>query len=112
MGYASSTSTASSTASSAATPVTTTFLISNLYCPSSITMIESGLTALSPTPFSISSSIVSQCVAVQHDASLPEPMLTRALKGMGFEIYSVVREGDAAASGGSKSGKHGWRKWR
>ncbi|KAI9772808.1 MAG: hypothetical protein M1839_002281 [Geoglossum umbratile] len=82
-----------STAPTAAATRTTTFLVSNLYCPSSVSTIETALAALSPAPISVSSSIVSQCVTVQHDAGLPEYAITRELKNMGFEIHSIVREG-------------------
>ena len=59
----------------------------------------------------VSSSIVSQCVAIQHDATLSEHVLMRALKGMGFEIYSVMKDGDAPAIGGVPTERKAWKSW-
>ncbi|KAI9856580.1 MAG: hypothetical protein M1813_008840 [Trichoglossum hirsutum] len=76
-------------------PITTTFLISNLSCPSSIAAIQNALATLRPTPLSISPSIVSQWVAVQHDAALSGYAIARALEGAGLEVYGVMRDGVA-----------------
>jgi hypothetical protein len=69
---------------------TTTFLVSDLHCPSSISVIEETLYALRPKPISVSPSIVSQWVTVRHLPSLPESTMSEALKKAGFEIFDIL----------------------
>ncbi|KAK2763099.1 hypothetical protein FQN54_009733 [Arachnomyces sp. PD_36] len=68
----------------------TVFFISNLHCPSCITNIERALNALNPKPYSISHSIVSHTVTVNHSPSQSVKTLSNALKDEGYEIYSAV----------------------
>lgn len=68
----------------------TVFLISNLHCPSCVTNIENALYALDPKPYSISHSIVSHTVTVNHSPQLSVKTLSRALEDEGYEIYSAV----------------------
>ena len=77
--------------------VTTTFLISNLHCPSCITSIQSLLEVLTPAPISISHSIISHSITIHHDDDLPATTITTALEHAGFEVYSVVVHGEAGA---------------
>lgn len=70
----------------------TTILIRNLHCPSCVSTINDSLYALSPKPLSVSSSIVSQTVAIQHESSLTVPTILRALGEAGFEIDSIIED--------------------
>jgi Cu+-exporting ATPase len=72
--------------------VITTILIRNLHCPSCVSTINDSLYALSPKPLSVSSSIVSQTVAIQHESSLAVPTILRALGEAGFEIDSIIED--------------------
>ena len=78
------------------TQICTTFLMSNLHCPSYVSSIKNALLVLHPRPISVSTSIVSQLVTVHHDPLLLESTISRALEEAGFEIYSVIH--DTAAS--------------
>jgi P-type Cu+ transporter len=80
------------------TQIRTTFLISNLHCPSYVSNIRNALFVLHPRPISVSPSIVSQLVTVHHDPLLLESTISRALEEAGFEIDSVIQ--DTAASTG------------
>lgn len=80
------------------TQIRTTFLISNLHCPSYVSSIRNALFALHPRPISVSPFIVSQLVTVHHDPLLLESTISRALEEAGFEIDSVIQ--DTATSAG------------
>ncbi len=69
---------------------TTSFLLSNLHCPSCVSTIEDALSILDPKPSSVSSSIVSSWVTVQHEPSLEPTAIQAALEDAGFEVCSVV----------------------
>lgn len=52
-----------------------------------------------PTPISVSVSILSHTVTVQHDASLTVPAIARALGEAGYSVHSVISDpasGDAS----------------
>jgi Cu+-exporting ATPase len=66
--------------------VTTSFLLSNLHCPSCVSHIQDILFALSPQPISVSPSLVSSCVTVQHDKSLLAKGILEALEDAGFDV--------------------------
>jgi P-type Cu+ transporter len=70
---------------------TTSFLLSNLHCPSCVSTIEGALNSLRPNPASVSSSIVSSWVTVRHEPSLPPTTIRNALEDAGFEVRGVVR---------------------
>jgi Cu+-exporting ATPase len=69
---------------------TTSFLLSNLHCPSCISTIEDALYTLDPKPSSVSSSIVSSWVTVCHEPTLSPPAIRNALEDAGFDVRSVV----------------------
>ncbi|KAI9843948.1 MAG: hypothetical protein M1837_005989 [Sclerophora amabilis] len=69
--------------------LTTTFLIPNLHCPSCVSGIHSSLALLDPRPLSISHSIVSHLITVQHSTSLTATAISTALETAGFEVYGV-----------------------
>jgi Cu+-exporting ATPase len=69
---------------------TTSLLLSNLHCPSCVSTIEDALSTLDPRPSSVSSSIVSSWVTVQHESSLDPTTIQAALEGAGFEVRSVI----------------------
>ena len=99
----------------------TTFLISNLHCPSCVTNIENALYALEPRPYSISHSIVSHTVTVNHQPQLSIKALSRALEDEGYEIYSTVGDpeasqcdgdiGDSHVENNASSSNHGLETW-
>jgi Cu+-exporting ATPase len=66
-----------------------TFLISNLHCPSCVATIDGILRHLNPPPTKWSSSVVSQQVDVEHSRGLEVQRIIEALVDSGFEIDSV-----------------------
>ena len=80
------------------TQIRTTFLISNLDCPSYVSKIQNALFVLHPRPISVSPSIVSQLVTVYHDPLLLESTISRALEEAGFEIDSFTQDTAASTS--------------
>lgn len=72
--------------------ITTTVLIRNLHCNSCVSNIQHALGLLSPKPTWISTSIVSQSVAVQHEYSLPVSDIAKALEEAGFDIDSIFQD--------------------
>jgi P-type Cu+ transporter len=69
---------------------TTSFLLSNLHCPSCVSTIEDALNSLRPRPSLVSSSIISSWVTVHHEQSLSSGMIRNALEDVGFEVRSTV----------------------
>ena len=88
--------------------VNTTILISNLHCSryvaaefrgeltdlppsptSCVNTIKDALSALSPPPLSITTSIVSQSVSVEHDAALTKDAISHALDDAGFDLVDT-----------------------
>lgn len=74
---------------------TTSFLLSNLHCPSCVTYIEEILAALHPSPISISPSLVSSWVTVRHDKALSARAIREALEDSGFDVCDVALDGPA-----------------
>ncbi|KAE8137287.1 E1-E2 ATPase-domain-containing protein [Aspergillus pseudotamarii] len=68
----------------------TTILVNNLHCPSCVTNVEDTLSALTPSPFSISTSIVSHAIRVTHPITLSSSRIVSALEDVAFEIDSVI----------------------
>ena len=89
---------------------TTTVLIGNLHCPSCVSNINDVLSTLDTKPLSVSISIVSQTVVVQHTPSLPVEKIAHALREAGFEIDSIIldhnTESDGAAGVGIEKDGH------
>ncbi|KAF2096665.1 heavy metal translocatin [Rhizodiscina lignyota] len=69
----------------------TRFFISNLHCPSCVHTIEEALSALSPRPVAISTSIISHCVTVTHFSTLPVAAIVKALEASGFDVHSAFQ---------------------
>lgn len=85
----------------------TSFLLSNLHCPSCVANIENALYALSPKPLNVSPSIVTSWVTVRHPIDLDICSIKHALNEAGFGICSVTENGiarDVATSDGSAFG--------
>jgi len=77
----------------------TGFLVPNLHCPSCASFIQTFLYSLCPAPISVSTSILSHTVTVQHDLSLTVPTIAQALGEAGYGVYSVISDptlGDAS----------------
>jgi Cu+-exporting ATPase len=75
---------------SSSTVVTSSFLLSNLHCPSCVSHIQEILLALDPRPTSVSPSLVTSVVTVQHDPALPIRGIRHALESAGFDICDVT----------------------
>lgn len=71
----------------------TTFLLSNLHCPSCVKKIEETLELFGTHITSVSTSIVSQSVTIRHDFALSLSDAARALVDAGFDIHGISRDG-------------------
>ncbi|TVY39373.1 Copper-exporting P-type ATPase, partial [Lachnellula subtilissima] len=69
---------------------TTSFLLSNLHCPSCVSHIKDTLSHLVAQPSSVSPSLVTSWVTVDHEISLPIWKIQNALEEAGFEISDSV----------------------
>lgn len=69
---------------------TTSFLISNLHCPSCVSHIKDTISHLDPQPSSVSPSLVTSWVTVDHEISLSIRNIQNALEEAGFEISDVA----------------------
>ncbi|TEY86438.1 hypothetical protein BOTCAL_0008g00120 [Botryotinia calthae] len=72
--------------------ITTSYLLSNLHCPSCVSNIQTSLYALSPRPKDVTPSLMSSWVTVQHDKSLSTKVIRKALQSAGFEVCDVTSE--------------------
>ncbi|KAF7925122.1 uncharacterized protein EAE98_007210 [Botrytis deweyae] len=72
--------------------ITTSYLLSNLHCPSCVSNIQKSLYALSPRPKDVTPSLMSSWVTVQHDKSLSTEVIRKALQSAGFEVCDVTSE--------------------
>ncbi|CZT43331.1 related to CCC2-P-type ATPase involved in export of Cu++ from the cytosol into intracellular, secretory compartments [Rhynchosporium secalis] len=79
--------------------VTTSFILSNLHCPSCVSHIQNTLYALDPAPITVSPSLISSAVTIEHDTSLPASYLQVALESAGFEIFDVAPNDVPSARG-------------
>ncbi len=70
----------------------TTFLITNLHCPSCVTAIQTALKTLHPKPLAISPSIVSRSITVTHNVALSAADISKALEDAGFEVYDIFQD--------------------
>ncbi|KAF2223459.1 E1-E2 ATPase-domain-containing protein [Elsinoe ampelina] len=70
----------------------TTFLISNLHCPSCISSIDLALAQLSPRPALVSHSIINHTLTIEH--RLPLDMISQILVDNGYEIDSLASDED------------------
>lgn len=78
--------------------ITSSFLISNLHCPSCVSHIQSTLFALDPRPTSVAPSLLTSWVTVQHDESLSLFAICDALENVGFDISDVTSDGQHTAA--------------
>ncbi|OWP01612.1 hypothetical protein B2J93_2128 [Marssonina coronariae] len=72
--------------------ITSSFILSNLHCPSCVSYIKDTLFALDPSPSSVSPSLVSSVVTVEHDPHLSSSAIQDALRDAGFDIFEVAPE--------------------
>jgi Cu+-exporting ATPase len=72
--------------------VTTTFLISNMHCPSCVAHIKDVLFSLQPSPIAVSPSLLSSWVTVQHDGLLSVKDIADALSASGFDVCDVAAD--------------------
>lgn len=72
--------------------ITTSFLLSNLHCPSCVSYITDVLSTLHPPPASISPWLASSWVIVEHDKSLSVKHIQQALEDAGFGVCGVSPE--------------------
>jgi len=72
--------------------VTTSFLLSNLHCPSCVSHIKDTLFSLDPAPIAVSPSLLSSWVTIHHDHSLSTQDIEDALENAGFDICDVTAE--------------------
>jgi Cu+-exporting ATPase len=70
--------------------VTTSLLLSNLHCPSCVSHIERTLLGLDPKPISVSPSLVTSVVTVEHDRALSVQDIKDSLEDSGFDICEVT----------------------
>jgi heavy metal translocating P-type ATPase len=71
---------------------TTVLLILNLHCPSCVSVINSALSSLNPSPVSISISTVSHSVTVRHSRALSSQAICDAIHAVAFDIYAVIEQ--------------------
>ena len=70
----------------------TTFLVLNLHCPTCVTSINIAINSLHPRPHSVTHSIVSRSITVNHDTSLSVTTISKALDVEGFEVYDIIAD--------------------
>lgn len=70
--------------------LTHSFLLSNLHCPSCVSYIQEFLSKLYPAPISISPSLVSSSVTVEHEKYLSAGDIKEALGDAGFDVSDVT----------------------
>ena len=69
---------------------TTSFLLSNLHCPSCVFHIKDTLSHLVAQPSSVSPSLVTSWVTVDHEISLPIWKIQNALEEAGFQVSDIA----------------------
>jgi Cu+-exporting ATPase len=89
--------------------ITTSFLLSNLHCPSCVSHIEDTLFSLHPRPVAVSPSLVTSVVTVKHLPSLSVHDIQDALEFSGFEISDVAPRsaGSRTIVGATRAGADG-----
>ncbi|KAI8623025.1 heavy metal translocating P-type ATPase [Xylariaceae sp. FL1651] len=70
-------------------PFVTIFLIANLHCPTCVSSIKHALQNLEGVKW-VSPNIITSCVAVEHDPSVPILHMASKLETAGFEVSSVT----------------------
>ncbi|RDW85461.1 HAD-like protein [Coleophoma crateriformis] len=69
--------------------VSTSYLLSNMHCPSCVSHIQNILYSLDPKPASVSPSLVSHWVTVEHPETLLPRQMSDALEDAGFDVCNV-----------------------
>ncbi|QSZ36286.1 hypothetical protein DSL72_007412 [Monilinia vaccinii-corymbosi] len=75
--------------------ITTSYLLSNLHCPSCVSNIQKSLYALWPRPQNVTPSLMSSWVTVQHEKDLSTQVIREALQSAGFDVCDVTSEEDS-----------------
>lgn len=87
--------------------VKTSLLLSNLHCPSCVSHIEETLLGLDPKPISVSPSLVTSVVTVEHDRALSIQDIKDSLENAGFDICEVPPQSGGNQVGPSHFGHDG-----
>ncbi|KAI1271011.1 heavy metal translocating P-type ATPase [Xylaria sp. FL0933] len=72
-------------------PSVTTFLVANIHCPTCVSSIKDALQDLDGVRW-VSPNIITSCVAVDHDPSVPIMHIVSKLEAAGFEVSSLSSE--------------------
>jgi Cu+-exporting ATPase len=88
--------------------ITHSFLLSNLHCPSCVSKIQESLSTLCPAPISISPSLVSSWVTVQHEKCLPVEDIREALEDAGFDVCDITPDDRKSLSPFGLDGEFGY----
>ncbi|KAG4032784.1 hypothetical protein MFRU_006g02480 [Monilinia fructicola] len=78
--------------------ITTSYLLSNLHCPSCVSNIQKALYALCPRPKDVTPSLMSSWVTVQHEKALSTEAIREALQFAGFDVCDVTSEDDGTVT--------------
>ncbi|KAI9650761.1 hypothetical protein NHQ30_000787 [Ciborinia camelliae] len=78
--------------------ITTSYLLSNLHCPSCVSNIQKALYALCPRPKEVTPSLMSSWVTVQHQKGLSTNAIRKALQSAGFDVCDVTSEEDGTVA--------------
>ena len=76
----------------------TTFLITNLHCPTCVSVIENAFKSLKPELLSMSPSIITHSIIVRHEVALSTASIAKALENAGYEVYGIF-QGSSPDSG-------------
>ncbi|APA08708.1 hypothetical protein sscle_04g034780 [Sclerotinia sclerotiorum 1980 UF-70] len=80
------------------TLITTSYLLSNLHCPSCVSNIQKSLYALCPRPKEVIPSLMSSWVTVRHQKDLSTKAIRKALQSAGFDVCDVTSEEDGSVA--------------
>ncbi|KAI1111675.1 heavy metal translocating P-type ATPase [Nemania sp. NC0429] len=75
-------------------PNVTTLLVANIHCPTCVSTIKDALRELQGVRW-VSPNIITSCVVVDHEPSLPIMDMVSRLEAAGFEISGVSSENDS-----------------
>ncbi|KAI0541990.1 heavy metal translocating P-type ATPase [Xylaria digitata] len=69
-------------------PLVTTFLVANIHCPTCVSSIKDALQELEGVRW-VSPNIITSCVSVDHDPTVPIMHIVTKLEAAGFEVSSL-----------------------
>ncbi|KAI0204530.1 heavy metal translocating P-type ATPase [Astrocystis sublimbata] len=75
-------------------PHITTFLVTNLHCPTCVSCIKDALRGLHGVRW-VSPNIITSCVTIEHNAGIPISQMASILEKAGFEVSSASSENGA-----------------